>query len=481
MQLWPFKKRAEKLTPAELRTRLIESAGAADTKKLLELCSQHKQEILGNLGLMSEIPAELKSDPDAIEQHIRCLVNVAVCLANDCNAPELWNQLQSTPENSPLHDLERWHGQLQERMKKLEHSALVSEACTWLETVRSIPSQSARQSEAVLYQRLGDLLLHSGQTADAEKAFRTALKLCQEQQDMEGQRATLASLLEVYRHTGSQADAVRTGAEVLQLSQQLGQNVDALKRRLERIEQGEPLCRVVCMRDDVELEIDDITSVAQGRYEFQFRRNRPSLQLAAGLTKQGNELGSTGKLPEALEKYQEARKVDPYDPDPVYQSGVCHLEMKAYGKAREAFDEVERLAPGWFRCRSDRWLSKSLEDGKITDEQFRVLRVLEDGKVAADQALQALVKMINKHPDFAPFYLLLGDRYREKNDLKTANNLYRKGLEVVTEPDFESRLLCAAAVILAKESPDRTQLLQKAIALDGSLVARATAKLLLLQ
>ena len=52
----------------------------------------------------------------------------------------------------------------------------------------------------------------------------------------------------------------------------------------------------------------------------------------------GNELA------EALERYQEASEVDPYDPDPVYQSGMCLLEMGAYAKSREAFEEGDRLA-----------------------------------------------------------------------------------------------------------------------------------------
>ncbi|MDB5389472.1 MAG: type secretion system chaperone protein SscB, partial [Planctomycetaceae bacterium] len=441
----------------------------------------HKLEIAQNTEVLSQIPEELTSDPDALEHHIRCLNQVAICLANECDAPELWNQLQVTPADSPLLALEQWISQLPERVKNLEHPVLVSEACSWIESTRSIPSQAARQSEAALYQRLGEFLFHSGQVSNAEKALQTALKLSQDLQDSESQRATLIQLLDVHRHAGNRDEAIRAGENARRVTQELGLDGEGLRQQIARMTQGEALCRVVCMRDDVELEVDEITTVAQGRYEFQFRRNRPSLQMALGLTKQGNELGSTGKLAEALEKYQAARQIDPFDPDPVYQSGVCYLELRKFSNAREAFEEVDQLAPGWFRCRSDKWISKSLEDGTITDEQFRVLRVLEDGKVDPEQAMQALLKMLNKHPGFAPFYLLLGDRYREKNDLKTANSCYRKGLELVTEPDFESRLLCAAAVILAKESPDRTELLQRAISLEGSLVAQATAKLLLLQ
>ncbi len=42
----------------------------------------------------------------------------------------------------------------------------------------------------------------------------------------------------------------------------------------------------------------------------------------------------------------------PHDPDPPYQSGMRLLELGAYTKARESFEEVERVAPGWFRSRT---------------------------------------------------------------------------------------------------------------------------------
>lgn len=52
--------------------------------------------------------------------------------------------------------------------------------------------------------------------------------------------------------------------------------------------------------------------------QFQFRRNRLSLQKATALVQQGNALASEGRHADALSKYQDANDVDPYDPDPVY-------------------------------------------------------------------------------------------------------------------------------------------------------------------
>ena len=46
------------------------------------------------------------------------------------------------------------------------------------------------------------------------------------------------------------------------------------------------------------------------------------------------------------------------------------------------------------------------------------------------------------------------------------------------EPDLESRLLCALAGILPQDAPEREELIERALGLEGSLVAQATAKLL---
>jgi tetratricopeptide (TPR) repeat protein len=203
-----------------------------------------------------------------------------------------------------------------------------------------------------------------------------------------------------------------------------------------------------------------------------------TLQKSAVLVQDANKLASSGQLADALEKYQLAIEVDPHNPDPVYQSGMCLLELGAYGKAREAFEEVERLAPGWFHCRSGRWLAEGLEANTISDDELRLLRILEDAGIAHVEALAFAKQAITNYPMFAPLYLILGDLHRDRQEKHEAQDYYRKGLEIVSEPDLESRLLCALAGILPQDSPERIALVQHALTLKGNLVAQATAKLI---
>ena len=453
--MWPFKRRQpEELSATELRDRLI--AAASSKRKLRALCEQYKAQVAENVDLMCRAPEAFEANPAAVHRYVQCLGTVAHCLATQCDAPELWNRLCGTPEDNPLLQWDRWYRELPERMERLEYDELIAEAKAFIEQAKSLQGHAARQNEAFLQGRLGELLFHSGSASDAVEAWQSALELCREINDVEGQFIYLGNLLEVFRYVGDSSAAIAFGEESIELLAQHKKDAAHVMKSVQRLRQGEPLCRVVCVRDSREWELDELSDITDGKYEFQFRRNRLSLQKSTRLVARGNELASNGQLADALEKYQEAMEVDSYDPDPLYQSGTCLLELGAYGKAREAFEDVERIAPGWFRCRSDIWLAESLENGTVSDEEFRLLRALEDGGLNASESMQIARQAIERYPDFAPFRLALGDLQRDENDRDAAIASYRVGLELVKEPDLESRLLCALAGALSKEPSERT-------------------------
>jgi tetratricopeptide (TPR) repeat protein len=479
--MWPFKKsQPEPLSPVALREKLIQTAASGSRRKLRSLCKQYRSEIAEHVDVICIVPDGMPTDDGSIDRYVQCLGAVARCLAQDCGAPELWNTLCGNPDDNPLVQWDRWFGELPARMQRLEHEALIAEAKTFIERAKTLRGGAARQHEAFLYGRLGELSFHSGRVAEAAQPFQSAFDLCVENNDVEGQLTYLNNLLEVHCYLDDGL-ALQTAEQLLKLRGSSGAPTEDIERRIERLREGEPLCRVVCVRNGRELELDEITDVGEGWYQFQFRRNRLSLQKATTLTEQGNQRAFSGEYSDALEKYHEANEVDPYDPDPIYQSGMCLLELGAYAKAREAFEEVERLAPGWFRCRTDRWLAEGLENGTISEDELRVARALEDGGLDVDQAASIAEQAIQRFPDFAPLYLLLGDFRRNRGDSNGAVAAYRRGLELVEEPDLESRLICALAGTLPAESPERRALVERAVQLQGSLVAQASARLIGLQ
>jgi hypothetical protein len=107
-----------------------------------------------------------------------------------------------------------------------------------------------------------------------------------------------------------------------------------------------------------------------------------------------------------------------------------------------------------------------------------VLRVLEDGGLEPPQAFELARRAVERFPDFAPLYLALGDLHRDRGDGQAAVAAYRRGLELVEEPDLESRLHCALARLLPQGAAERSELVERAVSLKGSLVAQATARLM---
>lgn len=478
MVIWPFRKKTyEELTTEELRARLISAAGKS-RKELRALCKHYQDQIAANIELMSRVPEGIDQSPEAMNQYVQKLGTVAHCLATDFQSPELWNSLVGSPEDNPLLQWNQWNEALPQRMENLEYEDLISELRSFLEEFKTLEGPAARQNEAVIHGKLGELLFQSGKVADAIQPFQTALTLCQESNDIEGQMAYLNNLLEAHRYLGNTELAIESGEGLLPLYDQFGIDKTALTKRIQLLKTGEPLCRIICVHEDTELETDEIVNAPEGRFEFQFKRNRLPLQKATSLIQQGNVLASEGQLAEALEKYHQAEDVDSYNPDPAYQAGTCLLEMGAYDQAIESFQNVERLAPGWFHCRTDLWLANSLADGTVSDEEFRLLRLLEDGGLPPQDALKMAEQAIETHPEFAPIYLTLGNLQRNRNELDAAIASYQTGLKLTGEPDLETRLLSALLAVLPKEHPDRSELIDRAMGLNGNLVAQATVKLI---
>jgi tetratricopeptide (TPR) repeat protein len=478
MPMWPFNRRPiEALSPEELQDRLI-AAAAGSKRGLRALCQQYKDAVAANLDSMSKVPNGIRSDPSALDRFVQHLGAVAHCLAKECNAPELWNRLSGTPEDNPLLMWERWYAEFPRRVERLEHDELIGEARSFIESARTLEGYAARQNEAMLHGRLGELLFHSGKASLAIEPFEAALRLCREIEDLEGQATYSNNLLEVHRYNGHMSKAVSAGVELIELFERLGKNVGLLQKRLRWLREGEPLCRIVCVRDANEWELDELTAITDGRYEFRYRRNRLSLRKTTTLTDQGNRYATDGQFADALAKYQEAVEVDPHDPDPLYQSGICLLELGAYRSARETFEVVERIAPGWFRCRTDRWLAEGLENATVSEDEFHLLRTLDDGGLDPLSALDVASKAVEKYPSFAPFRLALGNLQRNRGNVDAAIMSYRTGLELVAEPDLESRLLCALAAVLPKHLAERKLLIEHAIGRKGNLVAQASARLM---
>ena len=137
-------------------------------------------------------------------------------------------------------------------------------------------------------------MFHSGNVVGSIEPWLAALKLCRDLNDVEGQRIYLNNLVEAHRYLGKIEEGICFGEEAIALAAKHGFDCDAMRRQIQRMRQGEPLCRVVFTEKGKEFELEESGPKLEGRYQFMFRRNRLSLQVATALVRQG--IGTLDRL-----------------------------------------------------------------------------------------------------------------------------------------------------------------------------------------
>jgi tetratricopeptide (TPR) repeat protein len=163
------------------------------------------------------------------------------------------------------------------------------------------------------------------------------------------------------------------------------------------------------------------------RVEFVFKRNRVTLAPARRRTTDGEQLGGQGRHAEAYAAFQEAARLDPFDPHPRYLSGLALLHLRRYAEAVAEYEVTERLAPGWFNCRADLWLARELARGAIDHELFRIVYQLEDAPVPPREKVGMAEAALRVAPRLAPLHLFHGRSLDALGATAAAETAYRNG------------------------------------------------------
>lgn len=483
MALWPFKRGGDSGPGVdELREKLFTAARSGDLPTLRKVCRKWGPFVRPHVEALVAYPDSDDSSEEGVAEHDKLVQALAACLDEDCEYPEMADLLampKVDPAN-PLGPLEQWYGQLERRTARLEYDALVEEGRALVPMFDELDAATYGQAKSLLHARLGDLLMHSGNVREAIPEYEASLELACEAEFVEGQMLQLKNLMEAYGYLGDEK-TVAVADELKELVGRLGGHPHAINQRLSELTAEEPMCRILCINDAKVQEIDQVTSISDGQYEFRYHRNHRPIYKVQVLTEQAKDLASAGDIEAAIDRFDEASDVDPLDPEPVYQLGLCLLEAGRYDEAAEAFAETEYLAPGWFGCRSDHWLASAMSEGRFSDQEFKVLRTLEDGGLDPQRRIELATRAAEATPDLAPLHLAIGNLHRQEGNRDAAEAAYRTGLQVAEEPDVESRLLCGLGSVLPIGSDERTAVLSKATNPQGNLVAAASAKLMSLQ
>jgi tetratricopeptide (TPR) repeat protein len=464
-----------------IRAALIDAASSGDHRLLAELCTAHRATIRRDFAAWTRVPAEVRADPASVQRYAGALITVADFFATQLEDPTLLDAVRGPQESNPVVAWQRALGQARELMGELCYSEARQVLSNALAEARGLEGSAVDSYLPVTYGMLGDCCFQLGDAATALDPTATALRLCEEQGDRAGILAYQGNLFEIHRYLG-QAEAAAVAAEryadALMTTGQAGPAA-ARRRHARLVRAGEPLNRVVVMVDGDQYELDEVPGVGGQRVEFVFKRNRITLAPARRRTTDGEQLGGQGRHAEAYASFQEAARLDPFDPHPRYLSGLALLHLRRYAEAVAEYEATERLAPGWFNCRADLWLAGELARGALDHELFRVVYQLEDAPMPPREKVGIAEAALRVAPRLAPLHLFHGRSLGALGAAAAAETAYRNGLVYATEPDIRSRLLVALGTA-SRSAPERAALLAEATAtIGGNLIAAAMATIAL--
>lgn len=465
--------------PEALRERLFDAAAAGED--LEGECRDHRAAITAAFPGWKTLPPLIRSDPAALQRWGGGLIAVARCFAERLGDPSLLALLTGPADKNPLVQWQERLAEARTRMSELryeEASALLGETLT---IVRGLQGPGADELLPITLGELGACRFHGGRPVEAIAPLEDALTRCARAGDREGVLMYLANLFEVHRYLGQTTPAAAIARRIGEMLAAQGHAADA--RRYEgharRIAAGEPPCRVVAVVAGRPVEQDELAAAApSGRVQFVFERDRISLRPAVVHTERGSALGAEGKYEEALAEFRAAAEADRHDPQCRYEAAFTLLHLRRPAEAAAAYAEVERLAPGWFHCRADRWLAEQIAAGAVDHAVFVAIHALQDGPLAPADKLALADATLARAPRVGLLHLLRARQLARLGRAAEAVQALRDGLAADPEPDTRARLLVELGAT-AGDPEERAALLTAARAPGGNLVAAAMAGLLL--
>ncbi|MBI4859773.1 MAG: tetratricopeptide repeat protein [Candidatus Riflebacteria bacterium] len=469
-----------KADPDEIRERLFEAAARGDDGELGRLCREHEHLVLDTFGDWKKVPSHIRDDVGAVQRWGHGLMAVARFFAEELSQPELIQELMGNPEDNPLTQWQRTLAQAQDLMHENGFREAARILSRIIESVKGLSGSGVDTYLPVTLGMLGDCLFQCGEADRAAELIEEAAALCEQYDETDGLLASLGNLYEVHRYrqdAPAAAGAAERLAAALHRTCQI-QEAQRYRKLAAIVRAGEPLVRIVAMIEGRPEELDDLRPRPDERVQLAFERNRVVLRPALAATARGERLAASGKFDQALIAFREAARADPHDPQPRYLEGLTLLHLNRPAEAVEAYDETERLAPGWFHVRAQVWLARELAASRLPHEAFLTLRELEDAEQPPDLKSDLARKALQNWPQLAPVHLVLGNALLAMDRVDEAKAAFRKGLECAREPDVASRLrLCLA--LSGGAGDEGAKMLEAAREPGGNLVAAAMATIAL--
>lgn len=459
---------------------LIDAVRRGDGRRMRTLCADHDGLIKSSFPSWRRVPEDVRTDPTRTQWYARTLLAVAQAYEQSGDAALL--RVLLGPSDEGPNPLPRWQQAIDAGRAAVTEGRWAEAERLLASTLREVAGYTSPDAEslrALTEATLGQALFHLGRAHDAIDPLASALDTCERHADHDGVVAHSNSLIEVHRWLGRPQEAAlvaERAADILDRAGQLGR-AGAMRKRAASARRPEPLVRVVLETERGIFEEHEIDpAIARGKVRFFYLRNRPEVGETTRLVEEGTRLGASGDHAGALAAFDAAAAVDPHDPRPPHLAGLALMHLARYDDARARYDRTEVLAPGWYQCRTDRWIAGQLAAGKVDHGVLETLVLADDPAREPKEILTAVRSALKRHP-IAPLFLLEAKARADLGQDAEAERAARAGLACAEEADVRTRLLVRLATLA--QYPERGYLLEEATALEGNLVAAAMARVML--
>ena len=233
----------------------------------------------------------------------------------------------------------------------------------------------------------------------------------------------------------------------------------------------------VILRDEAgrELTWADLKGVS-GKVNYEIVGGAPIPPEANRLHQQGRRFGQEGKYDEALKLFEQAHRLAPDWPYPLYDAAFTYLNQGDYARAMEYYARVNEMAPrGFFTAKTALDTLQREQAGIAREGTYRILLQLEWMQDPA--AKREILEQILEHtPQLPMAWQKLASLL---DDDEASLQAISKGLSYQPDADTRGLLLINKALILyrqGKESEAIEMLGQLALDPDSTLHTEQAAK-----
>lgn len=209
------------------------------------------------------------------------------------------------------------------------------------------------------------------------------------------------------------------------------------------------------------ISIDDLGEVA-GNFTWENQSNLNIPEEAKILHQEARKLGSQGNFKKGTKKLLKAHKLAPQWAYPIYDLAYNYLLQEDFENALKYYDLTNKIEPkGFFTSKTASWSLKKEQEG-VFNKGLYLAYLQHEWMQNDDEKIQLANMIIDKFPNYAPAWKLLGNLL---SDNKARLEAIEKALSLDIDEETKGNVIINKALVMNLEGQS-----QEAIKLLGKLI-----------